>query len=34
MLSEANGMMSTSDIQNQKSHMAVEKASSDSGKGK
>jgi len=33
MLSETNGMMSTSDNQNQKSHIAVEKASSNSGKG-
>jgi len=34
MLSEINGMMSTLDIHNQKSHKAVKKASSSSGKGK
>jgi len=33
MLSETNGMMSMSDNQNQKSHIAVEKASSSSSKG-
>jgi len=33
MLSETNGTMSTSDNQNQKSHIAVEKASSSSSKG-
>jgi len=34
MLSQTHGMTSTSDSQNQKSHTAVEKASSSSGKGK
>jgi len=33
MLSQTHGMMSPSDSQNQKSHIAVEKASSSSGKG-
>jgi len=33
MLSQTNVMTSTSDSQNQKSHIAVEKASSSSGKG-
>jgi len=33
MLSQTNGMTSTSDNQNQTSHIAVEKASSSSGKG-
>jgi len=33
MLSETHGITSTSDSQNQKSHIAVEKASSSNGKG-